>query len=283
MRPFAFVAVAAILFAGCLQPDAGTDEEVAKDTDPTPTFARIALEGWILDGGHVGLAGANVTVDAVNVSAVTDETGYYGFAVLPLEEPLLVVVEREGFRALSKTVTVPRNESLLLNFTLEPVPVKEPRVDVKTHGGFLSCQSSIIVNEENTHTQCGANDPNDRTRIEFTVGPDTVGIVLELAWTAATPLADQLNLTIETVGFGDQDQVLTTSVGASVLRAQVNALQSTRFYSQGGIVRATVSAGSEPDEEESSVGASVHVQQGFELHASTFYVEGPSPTYTALE
>jgi len=277
-RLLALVAFA-VLLAGCTHPGhvktAGSSAVEVRDGH--------LLAGWVSDAAQLPVAKAHLRVEAANATAITNGDGWYGFSTLPLGEPLLVVADADGYKPLSKSVTLAEDSSLVLNFTLEAIPVKTPHVEMIPKKGLVSCQASVIVVEEEYKTECGNNDPNSKPKIEFTVGPDTAGIVLELVWEAGSPLAQQLNLTVETVGFGDQDQVLASLSGKSVLRAQVNSIQAARFYSAGGIVRSLVSAGSNPDEDESTVGVSVPLQQSFDLYVSVFYVEGPSPTYTALK
>jgi carboxypeptidase family protein len=271
------LAVAALL-SGCTQ---STTSKA--NTSSAGDIERPALEGWIMDPSQLALAGVQLRIEAANASATSGPDGHYAFAALPTDAPLVVVAEAPGYKPLSKSVTLAPETSLLLNFTLEPVPVKVPRVDMVPKKGLIACQAAVVLMGDEQRYDCGGNDPNNAPRVEFTVGPDTAGVVLELVWEPSTAAADNLNLTVETVGLGDQDQVLASTVGQSVLRAQINSFQAARFYSQGGTVRATVMAGTNPDEEESTAGASVPFQQAFDLYVSVFYVEGPSPTYTALK
>lgn len=241
------------------------------------------LMGFVLDPGIEPVVGASVGVHGTNATTRTDAGGGYRFAEVPFDVPLVVIVEAEGFLTASKSATVPMDASILLNFTLEPVPVRRPYHQVLPMAGFLSCQAFAAAAGGTRHLECGGFDSNNKPIHDFAVGPDTAGVVLELVWEPGTAAAESLNVTVETVNFGDQDQVLATAVGASVLRTQVSELQARRFYSSGGIMRAIVAAGVDPDEYEGSAGASVPVQQAFTLYASVFYVEPPPPTYTAIE
>jgi hypothetical protein len=276
-RSLALTAVVlALLLSGCT--GGGTPAE----NTTRPVVVPPMLEGWVQDA-QGPIQDATVSVPSENVTASVGPDGRYAFQVLPVDVPLVVVAEAPGYKTLSKSTTLLPHSLSRLNFTLEAVPVKTPRVDVQIYKGLLACQIGVAAMEDEQHVECGANDPNNKPRIPFAVGPDTVGIVLELVWDPATPLARDLSLLVETVGYGDYDEVLSQVIGESVLRTQVNALQASKFYTgQGGLVRATVAAGTEPEEDEASVGVSVPLQQEFELYVSTFYVAPPLPTYTAL-
>lgn len=271
-----------VVLAGC----AGTTPTVGPAEVPpaAQTLGQAKLAGWVTDPTVAPVAGARVSAQGTNASTTTDEGGRFALDALPPEVPLVVVAEAPGYRVASKSLTLAADTPTLLNFTLEPIPAKVPHHEVIPLAGFLACQAAAITVEEERHLDCGTEDPNNKGNLEIAVGPDTAGIVFELQWDPGTPAAKFLSLTIETVGFGDQDAVLSRVQGQSVLRAQVNAHQAERYYAgSGGIVRATIEAGVDPDEEESTVGASVHVQQNFQLFVGVFYVESPDPTYTAVQ
>lgn len=276
-RARALLLILLVLAAGCTgapqaKPEGGSDAPSRRD----------ALRGWILDPSLAPLIDVNVTIHGTNESTRTDSSGLYRFASAPRATPIVVVAELAGFLTSSKGITVPEDEGAVLNFTLDPVPVKEPHKTVAALPGFLSCQTFLVLEQEERLTECGSTDTNNKPRRDFSMQQDVAGVVLELVWEAATPLAETLNLTVETVNLGDQDRVLGSAAGASPLRVQVSEQAARRFYANGGIARLIVSAGAEPDEDEASVGASVAIQQGFTVHVTVFYVAPPPPTYTAL-
>lgn len=274
-RSLAFVVLVA-LASGCM--DGGT-----KTVETTIAEApRPQLEGWVLSVDQSGIEGAMLRIEASNATATTSPEGRYAFGALPTDVPLIVTASANGYQVLSKSVTLVPDTSLTLNFTLEPIPVKKPYIDPQQYTGLVACQLVVVAAGDQERIECGGDDPNNKPIIEFTMGPDVAGVVLELVWESNTPLADLLEMRIETVGFGDQDEELATAIGPSILRAQINSFQAAKFYSGGGIARATIAAGTNPDDEESTVGAGLPLQQSFELYVTVFYVEGPLPTYSAL-
>lgn len=250
---------------------------------PSEAATTAPLQGWVFDPAQDPIPNTNVSLYGTNQSVLTSEDGRYAFQKVPRGTPLVLIAEAKGFLTSSKSITVPEAEAATLNFTLDPVPVKEPRRTITELPGFLSCQAFFVADQEETRHECGSTDTNNKPRRDFTLQEDVAGIVLELVWEKGTPLAETLNLTVETVGAGDQDTILSAAVGPSPLKAQVSEQAARRFYSQGGIARVIVSAGAEPDEDEASVGISVAAQQGFVVYASIFYVAPPPTTYTALD
>lgn len=276
MKAALAILLAAAAVSGC------TEHVAAPRAATTAAAAIMALEGWVTDPAQAPLAGASVGVQGIDGNATTDAHGHYAFAKLPTGVPIVVVAEARQHRPLSKSVTVPADAALVLNFTLEPVPVKVPRVEVVPLKAYLGCEAALEANGDVHPADCNAVDPNAKPSLDFTVGPDTAGVVVEAAWKETTPAGKILRLTVETVGFGDADAVLDDVKGPSVLRAQVNGFQAQKYYSQGGIVRTTLAAGTNGAEEESAAAASLAFQQGIDLVVSIFYVDPPLPTYTAL-
>lgn len=278
-RPLVLLVVFAAALSGCTSgapatPRGATDAPRIHD----------ALHGWIFDPALEPVVGANVTIHGTNASIRTDAQGLYRFPSAPRATPIVVIVEAPAFLTASRGVTVPEDAGLVLNFTLEPVPVKQPRKTVVPLPGFLSCQFFLVVDQDEEKLECGSFDStNNRPQRDFSMEPDVAGMVLELDWEPGTPLAETLNITVETVNLGDQDRVLASAVGAAPLKAQVGEQAARRFYTNGGIARFTVSAGAEPDEDEASIGTSFAFQQAFTVHLSVFYVNPPAPTYTALK
>lgn len=268
----AALALTAGLLAGC------TDE--APPADDTPVAEGPALSGFVFDAALRPLSGATVDVVAANASAPTDADGRYRFQQIPRDTALLVTVTLEGYITASKSVSVPADAGLRLNFTLEAVPIDEPYLEVLKFEGFLPCQVRIGQDDGGSTTECGAVLGQERLDVwEFSVGPGVAGIVVEVAWEPSTAAATILNATVETVGYGDADTILAQVEGPSVLRAQVAEAYASRFYPEGGIVRLTVSIGSDADEE-AGTSAGAAVDQDFQAFATVFYHAPPPATYS---
>lgn len=269
-----------LLLAGC-----SGDNLPASSTGAVAPADVPALSGYILDPAVAPVAGANVTIHGTNASAVTAADGAYAFGEVPVAVPIVVVVQAPGFVTSSKSVTIPEQSFMVLNFTLAPVPVKQPYVDYFPIDGFLSCQFAVVAQGTTQLTDCSLGvDPNNKQLLTFNVNPDLAGLVMELEWQAGSVAAETLNLTAETVNFGDADKLIASAIGPSVLRAQVSESLARQYYGgNGGTVRVRVAAGAEPAAEETELGVSGHFQQDFTLHVSAFYVSPPRPDYSALD
>ncbi len=269
------------LLAGC----SGNDKDGAGPEEPIDdgTVAPKDLEvlgGWIFDPALAPVEGASVTIPALNHSTETTPEGHYGFTGLPYNQVIVVVVQAEGYESNSKAVTLSPDTILLLNFTLKPVSEKVAFSERLSFNGLISCGGVIKVQNQPNDIECGISGGVDERVWEFTVKPDVAGIVVEIIWEAGTPAAEHLNLTIETVGFGNFDEVLAGNEGESILRGQVNRFQSERFYTEGGILRVTVDSGRNAAQDETGTGVGLAVQQDFEAFATVFYVDGPPPGYS---
>ncbi len=267
----------AAALAGCSgDGDGGT----SSTEDPAPVETDLpALHGWVLDPAIRPLSGATVTMLETNQSATTDGDGFYAFPEAPREELLVLVASMDGFRPGSKQVTVPPDLPVRLNFTLEPIPVKTASSEVLNFAGFLSCQGAVEVSEQRFPFDCSGGTGQANVW-EFAAGADLAGAVIEVAWDAGTPAAEDLTATLETLGLGDFNFVLGEVVGASPLRISVPNDVAMKYYPSGGLMRLTVASAPATDEEEAGTGASFAFQQDFQAFASLFYVEPPSPTYS---
>jgi hypothetical protein len=274
------VLVLSLLLAGC-GGKAGPASPSQAATGPQDV---PVLSGYVLDPSVEPVVGALVSIHGTNSSAVTDAAGLYDLPAAPVGAPIVVIVEAPGFVTSSKSVTIPEESVVVLNFTLAPVPVKSSYVDYFPIDGFLSCQVAVVAQGETRLTDCSMGlDSNSKPLITFNVNPDLAGIVLELEWQAGSAAAETLNLTAETVNFGDADKVIAQTIGESVLKAQVSESLARQYYGgTGGTIRVRISAGAEPAADETNAGASGHVQQDFTLHISNFYVTPPDPNYSAL-
>lgn len=274
------VLVLSLLLAGCGGKSA---ENPATSPAPGPTDVPV-LSGFVLDPAVAPIAGGSVSIHGTNSSAVTSADGSYRFAEVPVGVPIVVIVEAPGFVTSSKSVTVPEESFMVLNFTLAPIPVKQPYFEYFPVDGFLSCQFAVVAPDQNELTDCSLGvDSNNKQFIDFNVNPDLAGVVLELEWEPGSAAAETLKITAETVNFGDQDKVVADAIGPSVLRTQVPESIARQYYAgTGGTIRVHVSAGAEPASQEANAGASGHFQQEFTLHVSAFYVNGPDPNYSAL-
>ncbi len=273
----ALLVAALIVLSGCTS-DGGEEP----DTSPAPGEpSPDQLSGFVIDGAIVPLEGARVTIPAFGLEAEVDANGYYGLNDVPVDEALVVIAEADGFIPTSKSITLPPGANVRLNFTLVPIPVLEPYHTVDTFDGLIACSSITRVNNQppqrNDCTPAGASDVR---QFDISLDSDVAGIVVELFWTPQSDMARDLNLTVETVGFGEFDEVLHSSEAAGPIRAQIPSSKASRFYSDGGLMTIEVDIGRNVDDDESGTGYGFAAQQDFELFVSVFYVAPPSGTYS---
>jgi hypothetical protein len=242
------------------------------------------LQGYVFDQAVHPVPNANVTIQGVGVSgrnatAATASDGHYAFRALPVDQPLVVTVQAGGLKSLSKQVSLSTGNSTLLNFTLEPVPTQTPYQEAIGFNGFISCETSATANGQTQTTDCGGTT-NKRVWV-FNVNPACKGIIIETQWTASSPAAQFLHASVETVGLGDQQAILSEVTGSSVLRSQVTQGQCERYFPQGGTLQVLWSADANAADQESMVGAAAAVQQDFRAVATSFFVTPPPPDYSA--
>src|SRR5688500_8552308 len=118
LRPgLATVLVFSILLAGC----GGKKDGAGPATTDAPTDLPV-LSGYVLDPAIAPVEGATVSVHGTNATSMTFSDGSYAFEEVPVGMPIIVIVELDGFVTASKSVTIPEESTMVLNFTLSPVP-----------------------------------------------------------------------------------------------------------------------------------------------------------------
>lgn len=258
----AAVLATAVLLAGC----------GAKAPAPAQTSAGLTppLQGWVFDSALHPLKDAQVRVLDGNQSAVTDAGGHFELTGVPHDEPMVLVASLAQFQSASKQVSVPEGSTLRVNFTLVPIPTKVGKLDVLKFKGFLACQAA--TGPLNQTMDCSNGTQKDIWQLAADI--DLEGAVLEVHWTATTPLAERMHARLVTTDLGKLNVVLGEATGTTPLRIEVPRDVAMKYYGSGGLMKLYVnlvpsSSGG------SAVGASV--QQDFTAYASLFYNE-PAPT-----
>ncbi|MEK6986002.1 MAG: carboxypeptidase regulatory-like domain-containing protein [Candidatus Thermoplasmatota archaeon] len=270
------LAVAAfLLLAGCSQAPA---EEPVEGASPD---GAPRLSGYVVDPGIVPMKGVTLRVLDTNATATTDEGGFFAFSVVPLDQILIIIATLDGFVPISKQVSVPTDATVQLNFTLEPVAVLTPFMQVSPFTGFLSCQAAYEITGQNQTLSCDTGSTVDVW--EFGVGTDLAGAVIELFWEAGSPLGQALHAKLETLNLGELNVILAETIGTSPLRLPVAQATASKYYTDGGVMRLTVRVDPNNDATEQAVGAGLAFEQQFDAFASLFYVAPPSPTYTIAD
>ena len=283
MNRVAVFLMLALALSGCGSKD---DSDIAAVPD-TPTGSEggsnrdHALHGWVLDGAFAPVEGATVTIHGENVTSLSAEDGYFGFDGLETDRLLTLQVETDGFRPQTRAVTLAPDTTMIVNFTLIPLPVLQPYMEKQAYTGHIGCSAVIKTQDSTQPYDCGLVSPVDNRVWEFTVNSNVASIIVEAFWNYDTELASHLNLTVETVNLGIFDEKLAYTEGTAPLQGFVTNAQSQRFYREGGTVRATIDIGRNIDEEEAGVGAGLALDQEVQLIASVFYVAPAPPGYTA--
>ena len=268
MRPALLILVAAALvLSGC-----------AKEDAPTQTNAIVpgTLSGVVTDVGLTPIANANVTVEGMNASALTDAAGSFSFSLLPGEYVVLATAPDHKTGALRASVL--SDQASTLAFQLEGIPRIVPRVEVAEAEGYLACTALVTASGEQHALPCGENDPNERPAVEFMVA-STEGldaVVVEIVWEARTDAARWLRVDAEMAG--EEPIALGGVAGVSPLKLTIPG----RLLAQGTLVVRAAPEGSFTDEEAGTDLAMV-VQQSFTAYASSFFYAPPAAGYSAIE
>lgn len=245
------------------------------------TKERPALSGFVVDAALHPMPGANLTIAALNATTRSDGNGHYAFTALPSDQVMVVTATLESFRVQSRAVSIPKGSAVVLNFTLEAVPVLKPSMDVQKGPGFLSCQVTTTVDQSDRSVDCGGPGLGvSQDSWSFNVGPNLRGVVIETVWNATTPGSQFLNVTVTTEGLGDQQAVLSQVQGVSILRAEVNQSQAKKYYDQGGSIRVVVAVATDAADQELPSSAALALQQSYVTYATSFYVEAPPSGYS---
>lgn len=276
MRPAVPLAVllAGLALAGC----SGDLPAAAEPTQPL-------LEGWIVDARVAPVVGARVVAVGLGANGTTDADGHYAFAVPPGVE-LVVLAEMPGFLAQSRSVSAGSGDRVVVNFTLERVPVEAPYTTVEAFDGILRCGVTAVVLEDpsrpHTHSsvKCSVLLEDDANLWMYPIPANTTGVVIEAVWEPQSDLSQSLvlNVTLEATGevFGFQE-------GLSPLRAQTSQFKLALARQLGHdalAIRIEAGAGT-GNHEHGAAGATV--EQAFRLFATAFYNGPVDPGYSVTQ
>ena len=271
MRVTAWLALAVAL-AGCAS---GPPAAAPEATGPL-------VEGWVVDATRTPVPDAVASLAGLGIEAAVGDDGHYALQAPPGVD-LVLVVAAPGFVPATRSVGAASGAHHVLNFSLERVPVAEPRVLVESHRGVLRCGAVATTMEdparphEHQGVRCSQllNDTSNRWR--YDVPANTSGMVVEAAWEAQSDVAQALVLKVVVEGSGE---TLGFIEGTSPLRVQLSSAKLAHELAAG---HATLLMTLEPgagtgNHEHGAVG--VFVDQSFELYASTFYNMAVDPAYS---
>jgi hypothetical protein len=274
----AAASVAALLLAGCSGGGSG-----ATSTSAGPPAGTPLLQGFVLSEAVVPIVGASVRVLDTNATTLTDKSGHFAFAALPVDKILIAVATKDGYTPTSKQVSIPSQSAVILNFTMAAVPTKKPFVQQIPFKMFLACEVATEVSGQNQTYKCdtgGSTGAGNVDQWEIPVTNDLAGAVIELFWTTQSPLGSALHAKLETLDLGQLNVVLAEKTSTSPLRIIVPEVTAKKYYTPGGKMKLTVRADPNNDANEVAAGAGVVFEQQIDAYASLFYVAPPPSDYT---
>ncbi|HUR68541.1 MAG TPA: carboxypeptidase-like regulatory domain-containing protein [Candidatus Thermoplasmatota archaeon] len=266
--PLALALVFVLVLAGCAKPDGAVEEHA---------IAPGTLAGTVTDLALTPIAGANVTVEGTNASALTDAAGSFTLELLPGEYVVLAMASDHQNGAMRASILSAQTSSL--SFQLAPIVHIVPYNEVQEGEGYLACTILLVQGESRNTTECGESDPNDRPSVDFPLasanGLDSV--VVELAWEPRTQAASSLHVDVW-ASAGEERIPVGTSEGASPLRVVIPA----RLVGRGDALVVTASPAGGFTDEEAGVDFGAIVQQPFTAYATAFYHAPPPGGYSAI-
>lgn len=257
-----------LALAGCAQ---GPPAPAGPDASLGPV-----VEGWVVDARLVPVPNATVTLAGLGLAAATDAAGHYWLQA-PSGADLVVVLAADGFVAQSRAVGARSGEHTFLNFTLARIPDAEPFHVVTTHQGAVACGFVAVLAEdpsrphEHQGLRCSQLLNDTRNQWVYALPDNTTGIVVEVAWTAQSEVAQALVLKIVTEGSGE---VLAFIEGTSVLRIQLSSvkLEQERAAGHTNVIMTLEPGAGTGNHEHGAAGA--FVEQRFDVFATAFF-NGP--------
>jgi hypothetical protein len=116
--------IVTVLVASILSPLSGGAQAIPA--------SRSILKGSVIDDANDrGLAGATVEIEALRVTTVTDSTGAFRLASLPMGR-YVVTVKRIGYTSLTAVMVFAGSDTTEADFALVKQVTKLPEVEVKT-------------------------------------------------------------------------------------------------------------------------------------------------------
>lgn len=273
-RPIVLAALVALApaLAGC----ASNEASVSLDTLSLGTIA-----GTVTDAGLTPLAGAVVRLDGRNDSVSTDATGAFAFTAPPGE--YLVLATLDGYRGGALRAAPGPGETARLAFALSLIPRERPDIVVAEQHGLISCGATVIVGEEAHPAACGGNDPNQRTRVAFTVGPThgLAGAVVEVVWEPHSEAASWFEATVLS-GEGDATAEIAGAAGERHVVISIPGRVLEGVITDGSTLVVDVAPTGSLADEEAGVDGGAVVQQEFTVYLSLFYFQTQPVGYSVV-
>ncbi|MBI2077350.1 MAG: carboxypeptidase regulatory-like domain-containing protein [Euryarchaeota archaeon] len=179
-------------WAGCV--DEATGKSGPSVGAPPPDDDTGQIVGTVTDDSIVPLAGVAVGVlqgPTTGAEATTNDAGAYVLTGL-LPGSYVIVAQRLGYEAASRSVAIEAGQRTEVSFTLKPVPVAGEALQQTLRGeGYFACGAYIfgVLTWGNLHA-CVWDD--HKPRYNFNVAKTSLrGIQLEIEWKQATALTSK--------------------------------------------------------------------------------------------
>lgn len=189
MRPgsdiLALLVVGVVTLSGCVGSQAGPAAEPGAtgksvvQASGEPISDAGSIVGSVVDDSLAAIAGAQVAVLDLQLTAVTDEGGGFEFQNLA-PGTYRVAAAALGYDSAAKSVNVVQGESAPVQFLLAKIAVVEEWVEILgPWSWYFECRLGTPV----LTGPCGAVSlPNDKASQNFTMTDDVVDFVGELRW-----------------------------------------------------------------------------------------------------
>lgn len=297
-RPVIFVLAPLLIvaFAGCAGSDGGaSSKEVVLASSVEASGGSIAdagsIEGTVTDDSLAPLERAIVAILDLDLRASTDATGAFSFTNLAPGTYKLAAVAL-GYESAGKSMTVVAGEVSTTSFTLSPIPVVEPYVQVLgPWAGFFDCRVGTPV----LTGPCGVSTPNEKASFQFKMNNDTSAFVGEMRWTpGAFGTSKALRMSFSWSGRGSTHWFCSSTAASPVkwIYSMEDGCTGVGGNNVGGastpakpgtditlLVYANTPFGSTSDPTQV---VHVSLQQKFEIIVSMFHYTEADPLYTAF-
>lgn len=255
-RSLPVLLVLTLLVAGCAQdpkvPPAATDVTVAGPAQFSDTTG--AIEGLVHDLEFQGLAGAEVGIPALGLTARTDDQGRYVFNNLDVGT-VEVFAQKIGYDSAARRVEVRAGEVVGLDLALTAMASVEPYSETLTKKGLLGC--AVQVDPVVGFSACGVaglvgeltgQDMSgiDQFRLEWEVNTSPAlwhSTVHEMQWRSSQALGSGLAVNWEVnLCSGDPKNTFGYAEGKTPLRVEADYEKiqsippSAKTCSQQGLV-----------------------------------------------
>lgn len=185
---FVASAVLATVLAGCAS--AGGAEDVSSPTGLAFDATGGAIGGIVVNTENVPIAGALVAIQD-GAPTTTAEDGRFLIAGLA-GGTYQVFAQALGCSSVARSVDVAEGETVDVVFTLEALPVEEPRIELLILKGFSVCDYMVYVISGRLPYPCDSGQA--KSRFDVNVNESWRFLVVEMKWQGGFANSDTFRL-----------------------------------------------------------------------------------------